>query len=55
MPVDLSEPLNDTEVSKRHLSAIDFFSIRLFLSLKAELTVFLSAGLFLFLLSRFNH
>jgi signal transduction histidine kinase len=54
MPVDQSGPLNDTEVSKPHLSVIDFSSILPRLSLKAGLTSFVSVGLFLVLLSRFS-
>ena len=54
MPVDQSEPLNDTETSKQDLSVIDFSSILPRLSLKAGLASFMSVGLFLVLLSRFS-
>ncbi len=52
MPVDQSESVNDMEGSQRPLSVINFSSILPRLSLKAGLTVFLSVGLLLLLLSR---
>ncbi len=55
MPVEQDKRLNDTEVSKRHLPVKDFPSILPRLSTKAGLTVFLSVGLLLFLLSHFNY
>lgn len=52
MPVDQSESGNDRKGSQRPLSVINFSSILPRLSLKAGLTVFLSVGLLLLLLSR---
>jgi signal transduction histidine kinase len=55
MPSEQFEPVNDAVASKRGLSPIDLRSILPRLSLKAGLAVYLSVGLFLFLLSRSNH
>ena len=55
MPGEQSEPIEDAVASTRRLAAIDLSSILPRLSLEAGLTVFLSAGLLLFLLSRSNY
>ncbi len=55
MPNDQSGTTNDAAVSIRHPDVNDYSTIRPRLSFKVGLTVFLSAGLSLFLLSRFNY
>jgi signal transduction histidine kinase len=53
MPDEKPEPVNDT-VSAKDTSVTNFSSLPPRLSFKAILIIFLSAGLLLFLLSRFN-